>query len=172
MRPLLGGKCTECIMDDFQRDMRCISRFGLCNRKGKTGGKGLHAFLIRGSLCLAVVSFDKLFHHLVRRDFLSELGNDSMRFGNMTLAMNSFADAIGCFGLALSAKDRFNGIQQIYIVETEYALILQDTEGEILDTDVKGEDLSFFRWNRYLWHHYTYLSSMVYTINYRLRLMA
>ena len=82
-----------------------------------------------------------------------------MRLGNMALAVNSFADAIGCFGLALPAKDGFNGIQQIYIVEAEYALILQDAEGEILDTDVEGEDL---------WHYYTYSSSMVYTINYRL----
>jgi hypothetical protein len=97
----------------------------------------------------------------------------------MALAVNTFADAIGCFCLALPANDRFNGIQQIYIVEAEYTLILQDTEGKILDTDVEGEDLSFFKrnmlfcfqQNRYLWHHYTYLSSMVYIINYRLLLM-
>ena len=143
-------------MDDFQGDMRCIGRFGLSNGESKASGKGFDAFFIGGALCFAVVGFDKLFHCLIRRDFLGELGNDGMRLGNMALAMNSFADAIGCFGFALAAKDWFNGIQQIYIVEAEYALILQDAEGKILDTDVKGEDL---------WHYYTYLISMVYTIN-------
>ena len=143
-------------MDDFQRNMGCIGGFGLSNRKGKTGGKGLHAFLIGGALCFAVVSFDELFHRLVRRDFLGELGNDGVRLGNMALAMNSFADAIGCFGLALAAYNGFDGIQQIYIVEAEYALILQDAEGKILDTNIES---------KYLWHYYTYLISMVYTIN-------
>jgi hypothetical protein len=64
--------------------------------------------------------------------------------------MNGFTNSIRCFGLALPADDGFDGIHQIYIVEAENALIFQDTEGEILDTDVEGENLSFFRWNRYL----------------------
>jgi hypothetical protein len=68
----------------------------------------------------------------------------------MAFTMNRFTDTIGRFRFALPAKNRFNGIHQIYIVEAEYALVFQDTEGEILDTDVEGENLSFFRWNRYL----------------------
>ena len=81
-----------------------------------------------------------------------------MRLGNMALAVNSFADTIGCFGFALAANDRFDGIQQIHILKAEYALIFQDAEGKILDTDVEG---------KCLWHNYIYSSSMVYTINYR-----